>query len=270
MKVYVSVDMEGISGVVDWGQVTVGQPEYERGRKLMTADANAAVEGALAGGATEVLVVDSHGPKMNLLVEELHPEAELIRGRVKPMPMLQGIDEDIDLALFIGYHAKAGSLRAILNHTWYLLVLDVTLNGQPVGELGFNAATAGHYGVPVGLVSGDQAVVDEGVALLGDIETVVVKTAYGMNAARCVPTKKSVQMIRDAAERAVRRGGQVFAVTAPVTLGVSFHTSMQAEMAACMPGTRRVDGRSLEFVAKDMVEAHNAFRSLARLAATAK
>jgi D-amino peptidase len=207
---------------------------------------------------------------MNLLIEELNPAAELIRGRVKPFPMMQGIDEGCDVALFIGYHAKAGSLHAILNHTWYLHVLDVWLNGQAVGELGLNAATAGHFGVPVALVTGDQAVVDEAKALLGAIETVVVKAAYGMNAARCVPPKKSVVMIRAAAKNAVLRGGRPFTVKPPVTLRTAFHTAMQAEMAEGMPGTKRVDGRTVEYQAIDMVEAHHAFRSLVRLSSTAR
>ncbi len=270
MKVYISVDMEGSSGIVDWGQVTDGDREYERGRKLMTADANAAVEGALAGGASQVLVADSHGSKMNLLIEDLHPAAELIRGRVKPFPMMQGINEECDVALFVAYHARAGSLHAVLNHTWQLSVLDVTLNGKPVGELGINAALAAHFGVPVALVTGDQAVVNEARDLLGDIETVVVKSAYGMNAARCVPPSKAVGMIREAAQRAVRHGLRRFELTTPVTLRVSFHQSMEAEMAEGMPGTRRVDGRTVEFVASDMLEAHGAFRSLVRLANTAK
>src|SRR2546426_5094855 len=165
MRVYISVDMEGIAGVVDESQTDPAPPafaaEYGRFRRLMTAEANAAVEGALAAGATRVLVNDSHWFMRNLLAEELHQAAELVSGDPKPRSMVQDIDRGFDAALFIGYHARAGTRNAILDHTYADRVHDVRLNGKPVGELGLNAALAGVHGVPVALVSGDSAVATE-------------------------------------------------------------------------------------------------------------
>src|SRR6266513_280779 len=158
MRVYISVDMEGIAGVVHESQTDPTTPafaaEYGRFRRLMTAEANAAVEGALAAGATRVLVNDSHWFMRNLLAEELHQAAELVSGDPKPRSMVQGIDAGFDAALFIGYHARAGTRNAILDHTYADRIHDVRLNGKSVGELGLNAGVAGVHGVPIALVSG--------------------------------------------------------------------------------------------------------------------
>src|SRR3989442_4878240 len=184
MRVYAAVDMEGIAGVVNDAQPdTTTQAldaEYARFRRLMTAEATAAVEGALAAGATRVLVNDSHWFMRNLLAEELHQTAELVSGDPKPRSMMQGIDQEggFDAALFIGYHARAGTRNAILDHTYADRIHDVRLNKKPVGELGLNAALAGVHGVAIALVSGDSAVAAEAKDLLGDgVATVIVKEA---------------------------------------------------------------------------------------------
>src|SRR5216117_3031603 len=176
MRVYISVDMEGIAGVVHESQTDPTTPafaaEYGRFRRLMTAEANAAVEGALAAGATKVLVNDSHWFMRNLLAEELHPGAELLSGDPKPSSMVQGIEDGFDAALFIGYHARAGTRNAILDHTYADRVAEVRLNGR---------------GVAVALVSGDAALAAEAKQLLGDsVTTVVVKQAVSRHAARSV------------------------------------------------------------------------------------
>src|SRR6266571_4292408 len=161
MRVYISVDMEGVAGVVHESQTDPTNPacaaEYARFRRLMTAEANAAIEGALAAGATKLVVNDSHWFMRNLLAEELHQAAELLSGDPKPQSMVEGIDGGFDAAVFIGYHARAGTRHAILDHTYADRIHDVRLNGRPVGELGINAAFAGVAGVPVALVSGDSA-----------------------------------------------------------------------------------------------------------------
>src|SRR5256884_1380679 len=171
MRVYISVDMEGIAGVVHESQTDPTTPEfaaeYGRFRRLMTAEANAAVEGALAAGATRVLVNDSHWFMRNLLAEELHQAAELVSGDPKPRSMVQDIDGGFDAALFIGYHARAGTRNAILDHTYADRIHDVRLNGKPVGELGLNAALAGAPGVPVALLSGASARAAAAQDLLG-------------------------------------------------------------------------------------------------------
>ncbi len=175
MTVLVSADIEGISGVVLPEHAMNGNGEYERFRRLMTAEVNAAVIGALEGGAGRIIVNDSHGKMANLLIEELDPRAELISGSPKPYGMMQGIGPGIDRVFFVGYHAASGSLGAVLEHTGNDRVIGIYLNGQEVGESGLNAALAGHFNVPVVLVTGDVAVTREAVALLGQIETVAVK-----------------------------------------------------------------------------------------------
>jgi len=210
MRVYISVDMEGIAGVVHESQTDPTTPafaaEYGRFRRLMTAEANAAVEGALAAGATRVLVNDSHWFMRNLLAEELHQAAELVSGDPKPRSMVQDIDGGFDAALFIGYHARAGTRNAILDHTYADRIHDVRLNGKPVGELGLNAALAGVHGVPVALVSGDSAVATEAKDLLGQgVGTVIVKEAVSRHAAKSVAPAAACRMIREEVPRALKR-----------------------------------------------------------------
>src|SRR2546426_12634919 len=204
MRTYISIDMEGIAGVVHESQTAPTTPafaaEYGRFRRLMTAEANAAVEGALAAGATRVLVNDSHWFMRNLVAEELHQAAELVSGDPKPRSMVQGIEDGggggFDAALFIGYHARAGTRHPILDHTYADRIHEVRLNGKPVGELGLNAAFAGVHGVPVALVSGDSALAAEAKDLLGDgVATVVVKQAVGRHAAQSVAPAVACQMI---------------------------------------------------------------------------
>src|SRR5438105_7216744 len=186
--------MEGVAGVVHESQTDPTDPacaaEYARFRRLMTAEANAAVEGAVAAGATRVVVNDSHWFMRNLLAEELHQAAELVAGDPKPRSMVQGIDEQggFDAALFVGYHARAGTAHAILDHTYADRIYEVRLNGKPVGELGLNAALAGVHGVPVALVSGDSAVGTEAKELFGQcVGTVIVKEAVSRHAEKSGP-----------------------------------------------------------------------------------
>jgi len=261
MNVLISVDMEGISGVVTEDQVSSAHKEYERFRKLMTAEANTAVEGALAGGATRVVLNDSHGAMTNLLIEELNPAAELISGSPKPFGMMQGICSDVDAIFLVGYHAASGTGAAVLEHTWNSrVVTEVQLNGQTVGETGFNAALAGAYGAPVVLVTGDRAVTEEARALLGEIETVAVKDGLARTVARCLHPKVAQERIRQAAERALKLTVPPFVVQPPITLRVVFQRTFHADMAALMPGSQRVDGRTVEWTGEDMPTVYKAFR----------
>jgi D-amino peptidase len=265
MKVFVSVDMEGISGVVSPDQTLSDHKDYERFRKLMTADANAAIEGALAGGAESVLVNDSHGPMTNILIEELNPAAELISGSPKPLSMMQGLDNSADVAFLVGYHSRAGTGGSVISHTYSGIVTSLSLNGQVVGETGLNAALAGGYGVPVVLVTGDAAVTREAAALLGNIETVAVKEGVGWRSARCLAPEVARHRIREAAERAVKSSVPPFVLDTPVTLRVAFARPIQADMAALVPHVERLDGVTLQYVAKDVAAAHFAFRAMVAL-----
>jgi D-amino peptidase len=266
MKVYISVDMEGISGVVAREHVDTEHKEYERFRRLMTGDANAAIRGAFEGGATEVVVNDAHSSMHNLLIEELHPSATLISGSPKPLSMMEGIAEGADMAFFVGYHARAGTAQGILDHTWSGFVQDVYLNNRAVGEIGINAALAGHYGVPIALVTGDRATTEEAQALLGGVETVAVKAGVGRTAARCLPVELSHTRIAQAAQRAVARPGQPFVIEPPIALAVEFARTFQAELAALAPGVERTSGRRVEWTGDDVPTVYRTWRALVTLA----
>jgi len=266
MNVLISVDMEGISGVVTENHTSSNHKEYERFRRLMTAEANAAIEGALAGGATQVVVNDSHGGMANILIEELNPAAELISGSPKPFGMMQGIGPDVDAVFLIGYHAASGTGAAVLEHTWSGRVIEARLNNQIVGETGLNAALAGAYGAPVLLVAGDRAVTEEARALLGEIETVTVKEGITRTAARCLHPQVAQEYIRQAAERALSLTVSPFIVELPITLRVVFHRAAHADMAELVPGSRRVDGRTVEWTGEDMPTVYRVFRAMTTLA----
>jgi D-amino peptidase len=271
MRVYISVDMEGISGVVHEDQTDPIEPrhagEYNRFRRLMTNEANAAITGALDAGATSVLVNDSHWLMRNLLAEELHPAAELLSGGPKLLSMIEGIDAGFDAAMFIGYHARAGTARAIIDHTYTSRAYEVRINGQPVGELALNAAIAGLHGVPVALVSGDQAIASEARLLLGDqVETVVVKQSVGRFAARSLAPTVACQRIRTGAAAALRKKHIPFTFDSPIEVEVDFVESHMADMAELVPGSQRVGGRTVRYGDSDYLEVFRAWRAMYNLA----
>lgn len=272
MKILIAADMEGVTGVVHWDQVTPGHAEYARFRKLMTQDVNAAVAGAFEGGATEVVVADGHWNGMNILIEELDPRARLNAGTSAPFSMMQGIGEDVDGVMFIGYHARQGSQNAVLDHTWSSkCVANLWLNDVLVGEYGLNGALAGYFGVPVILVSGDQTACAQTAELLGNLVTVVVKQATGRTSAECLAPQITQKMLTDGARRAVqnlKRGHapEPFVLDTPILVTVDFMTSDMADRAMRVPGAAREENRvSLE--APDMAAAYVAFRALVGLAA---
>jgi D-amino peptidase len=271
MRVYISVDMEGVAGVVHEDQTDPIEPrhaaEYNRFRRLMTAEANAAVEGAVLAGAERVLVNDSHWLMMNILAEELHPAAELLSGNPKARSMVEGVELGFDAAMFVGYHAMAGVGHAIIDHTYTSRVHEARLNGRPVGELAINAAFAGTYDVPLVLVSGDQAVAAEARELLGaGVETVVVKHAVGRFAARSMSPAEACRRIRDGATAALRRSHTPFRLAPPVRLDVEFALTQMADMAELAPGSVRTGGRMVSFTHDDYREVFRAWRALYNLA----
>ncbi len=267
MRVYISVDLEGIAGVVAEGQTDERDKEHERARRLMTGEVNAAIAGAFAGGASEVLVNDAHGSMRNVLIEELDARAELLTGSPKPMSMLAGLDESYGVAFLLGYHAQAGTRSGILSHTYTSRVFQLSLNGINMGEPGLNAAVAGAMGVPIGLVTGDQAVVEEAMRLFAPPATVVVKTATGRNAARCLPPAVARQRIEAAAAEAVRRCGQPFLLPPPITLRLTFVRTDMADMAELIPGVERLDDRTVGYRHDDMRTVFQVWRAMLALAA---
>lgn len=259
MKVLISVDMEGITGIVRGTQVDKGKDGYSEAAQLMIGDANAAVAGAFDGGADEVVVTDAHDTSTNLLIAGLDPRATLFSGPDLPLSMMHGV-EGCGLALLVGYHAMMGTTAAVLDHTYSDICHRVTLNGREVGEVGISAALAGHFGVPVGLVTGDRAVCREAVALLPGIETVAVKHGEARNGALCLPPERSTALIRQAAEAAVRRAAEFrpWRPELPVEFTIEFLTSQMADRAALYPFARR-DGRTIIVRGQDVLEAFRAF-----------
>lgn len=263
--------MEGVTGVVHWDQVNTSHPEYGRFRRLMTGDVNAAIRGAFKGGATEVTVTDGHAYGRNILIEELDARARLNSGAPAPFSMVQGVDQSMQGVMFVGYHARIGTQNAILEHTWSdERVANLWINGKQFGESGLNGAVCGHFGVPVILIAGDQAVCVEAQELFGEVETAVVKRAVGRFAAECLPPEVAQKLIQAEAERAVRRlkAGQApkpLRIQTPVQLRVDFVQAEMADRAMIYPGAKREE-RSIEVAAADMVEAYAAFRVLLALA----
>jgi D-amino peptidase len=279
--------MEGISGIVDWEQVTPGKDEWKRGRKLMLGDVNAAINGAFVGGAEAVTVSDAHWHARTLELEDLDPRARLHSGSPSPFSMVQGIDDTADhpapegrrpgydALVLVGYHAMAGAKKGVLCHTWSDKVLNVWLNDVPVGEIGLNAATAGHYGTPVIAITGDHTACLEAQTLLGsEVEVGVVKLGTGRYAAELMPLQEAREEICEAVARGVTKlkGGQgpkPYPVSTPVRLGLEFKFPHQTDSAYLLPGSQRLSGTRLEYTAEDMVVAMRAFRAMDTLAGSA-
>ncbi|MGA2531567.1 MAG: M55 family metallopeptidase [Candidatus Aminicenantales bacterium] len=270
LKVFISADMEGITGVVASEQTTPGNPEYAAARKWMAEDVNAAVEGALRAGATEVVVNDSHGSQRNIDPGDIHPKAILISGYPKPLSMMQGIDESYNAVLFIGYHAGAGTQDAVLDHTISgSVVQSVKVNGMELPELGLNAAIAGAYNVPVVFISGDVAVCRQAKTILGgDVVTAPVKDGIGRTAARLVPFAEARRGIRDRVTDALRKLGQVkpFKIAAPCRFELMFYISAQADMAMYFPNVQRVNSRTVAFTSDDYLKGFKTLRGMIAIA----
>lgn len=268
MKVFISCDIEGVSGVVSAAPQTSPEgKDYGRARELMTEEVNAAIGGAARAGATEIVVNDSHGPMTNILIEKIDPRATLITGAPKPLSMMQGIGDDFSAALFVGYHSKMGT-PGVLSHTISGgSVADVWVNDIPVGETGINAGLAGFYGVPVVLVTGDDEVGREAKALLPHVHLATVKCAVNRNAARCLAPVAARQLIADETEKALRDlpSAKVWLPRGPITFKIAFKDAGLADGAARMPYTKWVDGRTLSFTAEDYHTAFMGLRSMIAL-----
>jgi D-amino peptidase len=270
LKVYISADMEGITGVVAAEQTNASSPEYAAARKWMADDVNAAVDGAFRGGASDVIVNDSHGNMRNIDPGDLDPRAVLISGSPKPLSMMQGIDDSYNAVLFIGYHAQAGTQDAVLDHTISgSVVQSVKVNGIELPELGLNAAIAGAYGVPVVFISGDVAVCKQAKTVLGnDVVTAPVKDGIGRYAARLVPFAEARRAIRDRVADAVKKADRfkLFKIAAPCRFELQYYLSAQADMAMLVPGVSRVNARTVGFQSDDYVKGFKMLRALIALA----
>ncbi len=279
MKVLISADMEGTCGVVSWVHVMPpeygGEPssqvEYDRARLRMTREVNAAIEGALAAGAEEVIVNDSHDGMRNLVPEELHPECRFIAGNDKPLGMMQGIDLDgIGAVFFTGYHAKAGTPNAPLAHTWTGWINDVRVNGKSTGEFGINALVAGHFGVPVTLVTGDIRAVEQTQALLGSqVIGAVVKEGLSTFAAISLHPTKAQNLIREQAKAAVASAATAkpWVLPAGAVIEVEFDHQTRADQATYIPGVERGGERFVTYSPADGVDFVHTFRAIVKAGA---
>lgn len=257
LRVYVSADMEGVVGAVTDEQLGPSGFEYERFREFMTLEVLAAIEGAEAAGATEILISDSHGNGQNLLLEMLPEDVTVIRSWPRPLMMMEGIDSTFDAAIFIGYHSGTANPRGVRAHTMSSARLAaVKLNGIDVPEAGINAAIAGHFGVPVVMISGDDAIIHETLALVGDIEGAIVKRAISFHSAETMMPDAAYELIRAKVESALSRLGdfEPYRLSRPITLDVTFKNYRPAQVLAYLPIVEQTDSHSIRFVGKDMVE----------------
>jgi D-amino peptidase len=260
MRVLVSVDMEGIAGVVDADDVRPGHAEYERNRGQITAEANAAVRGVLAFDPdAEVLVTEAHAGFRNLLPERLDRRAELLRGKPKPDGMMAGLAEGVAAALFIGYHGRAGTPRSVMAHTIHGgVVADVRCQGRSIGELGLNTALAAHSGVPAVLVSGDDSVAAEAAEVAPGMHAVVVKRALGARAAALLHPDEACDRIEQAVPQALEGRASVrpLRFDGPVRLEVEVLVPAMTERALLIPGVELAGGCTLRYAAPDFPTAY--------------
>jgi D-amino peptidase len=271
VKVYISVDMEGVAGVSHPNPTGRADSGYSAAVDLMVGEANAAIEGVLAGGATDVLVNDSHGGMYNLRPADLNPGARVLQGQ-KAWSMVAGAGPDagFGVALFVGYHARAGHPTGTIAHTFSGRPTLTKLNGRLVGETGINASVLGAWGIPVGLVAGDDALAEEVADWLPWAERVVVKEGAGGNAAASLHPTLAGDLIRAGAERAVRRAmaGELktLVLAPPVVIEVEYRNAIAADYAAIVPGAERIGDRGVRFEADEPVTAYRGFLAGVRLA----
>lgn len=257
LKIYISADMEGVVGAVTDQQLGPSGFEYGRFREFMTAEVNAAIEAAFAAGATEILVSDSHGNGQNLLIEKLPKNVMVVRSWPRPLMMMEGIDASFDGAIFIGYHAATTNSKGVRAHTMSSANLTaVRINGVAMSEAGINAAIAGHFGVPIIMVSGDDATVAETRDLLGDVEGAEVKRAISFHSADSLHPRAAQDLIYEKAKAAVARIGDFkpYQPKPPYRVEISLKHYQPAELLAYLPMVERVDSHTIRFVGKDMIE----------------
>ncbi|MBI4429293.1 MAG: M55 family metallopeptidase [Ignavibacteriales bacterium] len=257
LKVYISVDMEGIAGVVSGDQLGPGAFEYERFRQFMTKEALAAVAAAKESGASEILVSDSHGNGENLLIDQFPKDVRIIRSWPRRLGMMAGIDATFDAAIFIGYHSSTNNLQGVRAHTFSSARLTrVALNGNNVTEGAWNAAIAGHFGVPVIMVSGDEATIGEVRELVGNIEGAEVKKSLSFHSANTMTPEAAQELIGQKVKSALSRlkDFKPFGIKTPVSFELGFKHYRPVEVLAYLKGVERIDSHTIRFVGKDMLE----------------
>jgi len=268
MKLFLSTDFEGVSGIVAWEQIIEGNSEYEQGRRLLTNEVNAVISGALEAGANEFVINDSHHYMRNLHPQELLGKAMLITGKHKPMYMMEGLNSSFDGVCFVGYHGSIGAQQAVLSHTYNPgAIWEVRINGDVVGESAINALVATHYNVPIILISGDEATVQEAQNIAPNAEKVIVKQSLGRFAAAHIHPTVACEMLQKGASRAVRHVKEMHSpvFTRPVSLEVTFLVADMAEMALWVRGVERVGPRTVTISSEDLLELYRMFVTVVTL-----
>ncbi len=259
MKIFISADIEGISGVATNQQLKKND-EYQRFRKLMTQEVNAAVEGAFKGGATEVVIADGHGNMSNIFIEDLDERARLVSGNNRVMCQLQGLDESFDGIMFVGHHGReSGSERTVISHTLAgICVNEMKINGKIVGETEMNAGAAGDFDVPAIFISGDDAYVAEVKETLPDVEAAITKYGVDRFAAELISPKVARRVIEEKAEAAVRRLNEFkpYKVEGPITFEIEFKGSQQALMTTTIPSVELIGPKTIRFTCEDYITAY--------------
>ncbi len=272
MKVFISIDMEGISSIVSWPEVDRNNSEYAFARKIMVGDLNASIEGALEAGAKEIVVSDAHGGMRNLRPEDVHEAAYLVRGSPKPNSMMEGIKEGFDAAMYVGYHSMKGTENGICAHTISGgSVQGVWINGRETGEFGLNSALAGRYGVPSVFLAGDYAATIEAEAFVPGITTAAVKWAVGRYSAKCLHPNEAAKLIKKQAKKALTSDFPApRVVDSPVEVKIKLTTSTMADVSSLIPSLERVDGTTMKGVYDDYQTAINALRASIFMAGAAE
>ena len=268
MKLFLSTDFEGTSGIVAWEQIIEGSAEYEQGRRLLTDEVNAVINGAIEAGATEFIVNDSHHHMRNLHPQDLRGHATLITGRHKPLYMMEGIDASFDGICFVSYHGSIGAEHAVLSHTYNPgAIWEVRINGEVVGESGINALVAAHYGVPIIFVSGDKVTAQEAQRIAPNAEKVVVKQSLGRFAAANLHPTVACELLRAGATRAVRNLDTMHPpeFKQPVSLEVTFLVADMAEMALWVRDVERVGPRTVVLASENLLDLFRMFVTVVTL-----
>jgi D-amino peptidase len=267
MKILISVDIEGVAGVFHPEQTRPGNPEYERARRMMTMEANAVIDGALAGGAAEVLVNDSHGSFRNLLPDLLHERADMVLGKPRALGMMSGVDTDVAAVMMVGYHGRSQS-RGILAHTINSFgFARVWLNDRELGESGIYGALAGEFGVPVIFGSGDDVFVDEARPQFPEAELVCLKTAHGATSGVSVSTQRALSLLSEGAQKAMARIGAArpYVLGGPIACRLQAQSPALADLFAQLPMIERIDGVNIGFTAPSVQYAVRLLNSMSAM-----
>ena len=262
-KIFISADLEGVVGAVTGEQLGPGGFEYNRFREFMTAEVNAAIEAAKSAGATEILVADSHGNGQNLLIEKLPKDVKLIRSWPRPLGMMEGIDSSFDGVIFTGYHASTDNVEGVRAHTFSSARLtSLKVNGKVMTEGSWNAAVAGEFGVPVIMISGDDAAVNEVKSVIGNAEGAIVKESISFHSAKSLHPEAAYDLIAEKTSYAVKniKKYKPYKIKGPVTVSISFKHYQPSQILSYLKMFKRTDSHTIEFKAKNMIEASHIMR----------